>query len=62
MSSHGRLSKNPNMQRVTLRVPETRIEEIEAAVEAGQYPNRSEAIRAAIRDQFNPVGGDETDV
>lgn len=37
------------MERVTLRVPKQQIEEVEQMVEVGEYPNRSEAIRAAIR-------------
>lgn len=35
-------------ERVTVRVPTAQLEDIEALVEAGRYPNRSEAIRAAI--------------
>lgn len=38
------------MERVTLRIPETQIDEVEQLVESGQFPNRSEAIRAAVRD------------
>lgn len=37
------------MERVTLRVPKQQVEEVEAMVERGEYPNRSEAIRAGIR-------------
>jgi Arc/MetJ-type ribon-helix-helix transcriptional regulator len=38
------------MERVTLRIPKQQIEEVEDLVENGQYPNRSEAIRAAVRE------------
>lgn len=38
------------MRRVTLRIPEQQIEKVEALVDAGEFPNRSEAIRAGIRE------------
>lgn len=38
------------MDRVTLRIPEQQIEAVEQLVETGQYPNRSEAIRSAVRE------------
>jgi Arc/MetJ-type ribon-helix-helix transcriptional regulator len=41
------------MERVTLRIPKQQIEEVERMVETGEYPNRSEAIRAAVRDMLN---------
>ncbi len=41
------------MERVTLRIPKQQIEEVEHMVETGEYPNRSEAIRAAVRDMLN---------
>jgi Arc/MetJ-type ribon-helix-helix transcriptional regulator len=41
------------MERVTLRIPKQQIEEVEQMVETGEYPNRSEAIRAAVRDMLN---------
>lgn len=37
------------MERVTLRIPEQHIEEVEQLAEEGEYPNRSEAIRAGVR-------------
>ncbi len=40
------------MERVTLRIPKQQIEEVEQMVETGEYPNRSEAIRAAVRDML----------
>jgi len=41
------------MERVTLRIPKQQIEEVEQMVETGQYPNRSEAIRSAVRDMLD---------
>ena len=40
------------MERVTLRIPKQQIEAVEHMVETGQYPNRSEAIRAAVREML----------
>ncbi len=41
-----------NMERVTLRIPKQQIEEVEQMVETGEYPNRSEAIRSAVREML----------
>jgi len=41
------------MERVTLRIPKAQIDDVEQMVESGQFPNRSEAIRAAVRDMLN---------
>jgi len=41
------------MERVTLRIPEQQIEEVEQIVDTGEFPNRSEAIRSAVRDMVN---------
>jgi Arc/MetJ-type ribon-helix-helix transcriptional regulator len=38
------------MQRITLRLPEQQITTLEKMVEAGEFPNISEAVRAAVRD------------
>ncbi|MFC6836825.1 ribbon-helix-helix domain-containing protein [Halomarina ordinaria] len=46
------------MERVTLRIPKQQIEEVERMVETGEYPNRSEAIRAAVRDMINEENAD----
>ena len=49
------------MERVTLRIPKQQIEEVEQMVETGQYPNRSEAIRSAVRemiDEQEPEGNE----
>ncbi len=42
-----------NMERVTLRIPKQQIEEVEHMVESGEFPNRSEAIRSAVREMLN---------
>ncbi|WP_435196012.1 ribbon-helix-helix domain-containing protein [Natronomonas sp. EA1] len=41
------------MERVTLRIPKQQIEEVERMVDTGEFPNRSEAIRSAVRDMIN---------
>ncbi len=38
------------MERVTVRLPERQLRGVEGLVEEGEFPNRSEAIRAAIRE------------
>lgn len=43
------------MKRVTLRVPARQLAKIEKQVVRGEFPNRSEAIRAAIRSQVSGV-------
>ncbi|WP_435344736.1 ribbon-helix-helix domain-containing protein [Haloarchaeobius sp. HRN-SO-5] len=44
------------MERVTLRIPKQQIEEVEQMVETGEFPNRSEAIRSAVREMLNEQG------
>ena len=41
------------MERVTLRIPKQQIEEVEQLVDTGEFPNRSEAIRSAVREMLN---------
>ncbi len=41
------------MERVTLRIPKQQIEDVEQLVDSGEFPNRSEAIRAAVREMIN---------
>lgn len=48
------------MDRVTLRIPEQQIEAVERLVETGQYPNRSEAIRSAVRNLVDEEFESET--
>ena len=40
------------MERVTLRIPKQQVEQVEQMVETGEYPNRSEAIRSAVREML----------
>jgi Arc/MetJ-type ribon-helix-helix transcriptional regulator len=48
------------MERVTLRIPKQQIEEVERMVDTGEYPNRSEAIRSAVREMLaEQEGGKE---
>lgn len=44
------------MERVTLRIPKQQIEEVERMVDTGEFPNRSEAIRSAVREMINEQG------
>lgn len=43
-------ARTERMERITFRVPKSQLEAIEALVESGVYPNRSEAIRHGVRD------------
>jgi len=38
------------MERITLRFPKQQLELIDKLVVAGEFPSKSEAIRAAVRD------------
>lgn len=38
------------MERITLRLPKQQLELIDKLVVAGEFPSKSEAIRAAVRD------------
>ena len=46
------------MERVTLRIPKQQIEEVEQMVDTGEFPNRSGAIRSAVRDMLNEQDGE----
>lgn len=48
---------NTTYERVTIRIPKKQIEEIEHMVETGEFPNRSEAIRAAVREMLSEQQG-----
>lgn len=37
-----------NLERVTFRIPKAQLERLDALVDRGAFPNRSEAIRAAV--------------
>ncbi len=49
------------MERVTLRIPKQQIEEVEQMVDSGEFPNRSEAIRSAVREMINEQGESRRD-
>jgi Arc/MetJ-type ribon-helix-helix transcriptional regulator len=49
------------MERVTLRIPAQQIEEVERMVDTGEFPNRSEAIRSAVREMVNEQDSDARD-
>ena len=53
------LPGNVTMERVTLRIPKQQIDEVEEMVETGQFPNRSEAIRSAVREMLNETESTE---
>jgi len=43
----------PESDRITTRMPPALIDAVDDAVESGRYPSRSEAVRAAVRQQFD---------
>jgi antitoxin ParD1/3/4 len=45
------------MQRITLRLPEQQIDLLQQMVDAGEYPNVSEAVRAAVRELVEKRAG-----
>ncbi|ERH04481.1 MAG: transcriptional regulator, CopG family protein [Halorubrum sp. J07HR59] len=47
------LPGNASMERITLRIPEQQVEGVEQIVDTGEFPNRSEAIRSAVREMLN---------
>lgn len=49
MSRANGLNWESETERVTFRLPRPLLEEFEAGVERGHYPNRSEAFRDALR-------------
>ncbi|QLK27284.1 ribbon-helix-helix domain-containing protein [Natrinema zhouii] len=49
------------MERVTLRIPKQQIDEVEQLVDSGEFPNRSEAIRSAVREMINEQGDGPTE-
>lgn len=49
------------MDRVTYRLPPKHIEMAEALVEAGEFPNKSEVFRTAVREWMNDRGADLTE-
>ena len=45
---------NPGLKQISVYLPEELIESLDELVERGFYPNRSEAIRIAIKDLVSP--------
>lgn len=58
-SDPGTRNKGGTMERVTLRIPEEQVRAVETLVEEGEFPNRSEAIRAAVRTMVTEKDGKE---
>lgn len=54
---HARLTPKNEMERWTVRFPDGLVTAIQAKVDGGEYANRSEAIRDAVRETF--AGGDD---
>ena len=52
MSSHSRSVSSESSTRTTVRLPKDLDAAIDAAVDDGEYPNRSEAIRTAIENEL----------
>jgi Arc/MetJ-type ribon-helix-helix transcriptional regulator len=42
------------MEKITISLPVKQLEKVDNFVETGEYPSRSDVVRAAIRD-FKPV-------
>lgn len=47
------------MERVTLRIPEAQAEKIEALVEEGEFPSKSEVLRSGLRTELSKYEFDE---
>jgi hypothetical protein len=50
--SKGKLTNDGGMDRVTVRMDGPMIRAVKAEVDAGKFPNRSEAVRSAVRRAF----------
>lgn len=51
-----RRQSTKSMERTTVRLPQERLDAIDGLVAEGTYPNRSEAIRDALRTLFSTAG------
>jgi len=47
------------MKRVTLRIPEQQVDRLDEHADNGRFPNRSEAIRTAVRDMLDELDGEK---
>lgn len=52
---------NGGMDRLTVRLPEQQLERVEALIDAGVYPNRTEVLRSGLRRVLNEHRGVATD-
>lgn len=43
-------AQEQKMERTSVSIPEKQLEKIDGLVSSGEYPNRSDVIRAAIRE------------
>jgi len=50
LCSHGGDMEEPELEKVTIRLPERYVRALDFLVKVDDFPSRSEAIRAAIRD------------
>jgi Arc/MetJ-type ribon-helix-helix transcriptional regulator len=48
--------QDQKMQKVTISLPEKQLEKVDKFVETGEYPSRSDVVRAAIREFKVPAG------
>lgn len=53
-----RATESTEMERVTFRLPDEQFRDIEDRVEDGEYPNRSELLRTAVRELLDDGGDD----
>jgi len=51
-SQRSRLEDSPASERVTVRLPAELVDEVEAAVDAGEFATRSQAIRQTLDEEF----------
>ena len=42
-----------SMPQVTIRIPEEQLERLDRMIDRGTFPNRSEAIREAVRNEID---------
>lgn len=49
--------ENPEMDRITVRIPRPQVKDLERRVDDGEFPNRSEAVRAGVRELLRDEQG-----
>lgn len=55
-TQNSRATPNVQNERVTFRLPKGQLEDVEDLVDDGEYPNRSEVFREAVRDFLRDGG------